>query len=1053
MKLRIASALFLGLVLAVCLSLAYGQEKPLVGARYPAISPDGKHVAFSYMGDLWVVSVEGGKAYRLTDHVAYEREPIWSPDGQWLAFTSNRFGNNDVFLIRAQGGQPVQLTFHTSDDTATDFTPDGQWVIFRSSRASSSSLYKVSVRGGNELSFLETYWDYAYSGRISPDGKSLLFSWGMENSYWWRRGYRGANTAKLWIFGLDDKKAKMIVDDTANALWPEWSQDGKRIYFISDQNSGVGNIWSVENDGSDIRPVTRFKQGDARWLSVAANVPLAAYEKEFGIWVTELKSGESHRVPIEAPAEPKENRVMSVENAPVSEFRVSPDGKKIAAVVRGEIYVLSSEGGYARNITNSPWRERDIDWDKDSRNIIYVSDAEANPDLYIISALGDDKPRRLTHTDEDEISPRVSPDGKWIVYYRGKREIRLIQPDGGADRLLVEDDFGGRFAENFCWSPDSRYLAAVARRNGNLDIMAIDVATGGKQILTNTAYDESDPAWSPDGKFLLFLSNRSGHSFPEFTGQPDLYELYLQPRKPEFDEDDFEKLFVKDEAEKKEKPAEKKDEKSIPEVVLKLENLDRQTEIVVSTLGSEREFIYVPKDETVYFVSNMDGRSHFWKTSLKKTDRGRFEAFMPQVVSPSSLQIDKKGETLYYLSSGRIGRIELAGQRQKSISFDTKIRVDKTADYEQMLGELYETLEHYYYDETLHKVNWREIYNEHRPVLEQVREDQDFYDYANEMIGWLNSSHMGISGPRQGRVEEPSGHIGAIWTFDDGKVTLARIIKDSPLYDERDRIAAGDELTAVDGKPVEASKNIWTYFNGKVSKRLKLTFKNPKTQKTAEVSVKPISTGEENRLLLEEWISSRRDIVKQRTGDEVAYLYMRAMGMGDLTRFLVELERDAVPRKALILDLRFNTGGNVHDRVLEALMKPKYAKWRVRGLRETLQSTFGFTDKPVVLVTNEMTLSDGEMTANGFKTLKRGPIVGNTTYGWLIFTTSVGLMNGGSFRLPFWGCYTLDGKDLETSGGVKPDILVVDDLSHELAGQDPQLDKAIEKILELIGKK
>ena len=206
----------------------------------------------------------------------------------------------------------------------------------------------------------------------------------------------------------------------------------------------------------------------------------------------------------------------------------------------------------------------------------------------------------------------------------------------------------------------------------------------------------------------------------------------------------------------------------------------------------------------------------------------------------------------------------------------------------------------------------------------------------------------------------------------------------------------------------------------------------------------------ENRLLGEEWLSACRETVKKETKDEVAYIYMRGMGRGDLTRFLKELERDAVPRRGLIFDLRYNSGGNVHDRVLQALTKPVYAKWRRRGLSETPQSTFGFADKPVVLITNEVTLSDGEMTANGFKTLKRGPIVGNTTYGWLIFTGSQRLMNGGYFRLPFWGCYTLDGEDLETSGGVEPDVFVINDLNHELQGQDPQLDKAIELILELI---
>lgn len=355
---------------------------------------------------------------------------------------------------------------------------------------------------------------------------------------------------------------------------------------VSDREFQSSNIWTVSLDGSDLKPVNHWPSKDVRWFSVASKVPLGVYERDFDLWLIDLTTGDSNRIQLEAPTESKENRTFYLKNAPVSEFRLSPDGKKIAAVVRGDIFVLSSEGGYARNITYSSWRERDIDWDKESKNIVYVSDVEANPDLYIISALGKEKPFRLTRSKEDEIIPRFSPDGKWIAYFSGKRQLRLVHADGSQGHLLVEDDFGG----------------------------------------------------------------------------------------------------------------------------------------------------------------------------------------------------------------------------------------------------------------------------------------------------------------------------------------------------------------------------------------------------------------------------------------------------------------------------------NVHDRVLQALTKPVYAKWRIRSLSETPQSTFGFTTKPVILVVNEVTLSDGEMTANGFKTLKRGPVIGNTTYGWLIFTTSVSLMNGGYFRLPFWGCYTLDGKDLGTSSGVKPDVMVVNDLNHELQNQDPQLQKAIELALKAIKK-
>jgi len=1052
--------LFLSILCFFHLAINAGAvEKQLIGARYPAISPNGRQIAFSYMGDIWAVSTEGGKAVRLTDHMAYDREPIWSPDGKWLAFTSNRKGNNDVYLMTAEGGVPKQLTFHSGNDVATDFTPDGKWIVFTSNRSSSSSIFKVSVDGGNAHPILDTYWSWPYRARISPDGSTALFSLGMENNSWWRRGYSGSNTAKIWTKALTKNTALLVFGDESNCFWPAWSPDGKLIYFVSDREFNSKNIWSIAPDGSGLKAITNSHEEDVKWLTVARSIPLASYEREFGIWVTDLSTGSSRRVPIEAPAETKESRFFFVDDTQVSEFRLSPDGKKIAAVVRGDIFVLSTEGGYARNITETPWREKHIDWDKESKTIVYVSDTDANPDIYRISALGHEKPKRLTQNEEDVLYPRFSPDGKWIAYCQGKRQIRLMQPDGEADHLLIEHDFGGRFGDDFSWSPDSRYIAVVPQRNGNRDIFAVDIQTKNKILLTNTAYDESNPQWSSNGRFLLFNSNRFGHSFPEFTGKWDIYLVYIEPKKPEFKEDEFEKLFEPKEKEDKEKSDKEKEkkpegeeyEKEKIEVKLDLKDLDRQTETVTYTLGDDRVYVLNPKDsETVYFVSNIDGEYHLWKTSLKKEERGKYEPFMPQIRYPRQLQFDKKGQYLYYLSQGKIGQIDINGKKNKNIPFSVKIKVDKIADYKQALGELYYTLQHYFYDANLHQVNWKKLYEHYKYVLQQVREDQDFYDYANEMIGHLNSSHTGIQGPMQISAEEPSAHVGAEWDFSDEKITLKRIIKNGPLYDQKGDLRIGDELVAINGKAVNAQKNIWTSLNGLMGKRVTLTFKSQKANKNIDVSVEPILSYAENRLLLEEWIESRREIVKQKTDDQVAYIYMKAMGRSDLSRFLRELERDAVPRKGLILDLRFNFGGNVHDRVLQALTKPIYAKWRIRGLSETPQSTFGVTDKPIVLLINEITLSDGEMTANGFKTLKRGPIIGNTTYGWLIFTTGVRLMNGGYFRLPFWGCYTLDGQDLETGGGVKPDIFVINDLNHDLRSQDPQLDKASEIILERI---
>ena len=439
--------------------------------------------------------------------------------------------------------------------------------------------------------------------------------------------------------------------------------------------------------------------------------------------------------------------------------------------------------------------------------------------------------------------------------------------------------------------------------------------------------------------------------------------------------------------------------------------------------------------------------------NLDKKESEDFEPFMPQITNIRDLQCSQDGKYLYYLRRGRIGRIELSKKQNESISFQTKIKVDRVADYEQMLAELYYTLQFYFYDPDFHNVNWSEIYKDYRPVLQQVREDQDFYDYANMMIGHLNSSHTGIRGPGERQTEKPSAHLGAVWDFNEKNIKLKRIIKNGPLFIHRDKIKPEDYLVSINDKEINSKDNVWTILNGLLDTRVRLTFEDRDTHEQITVDIDPVSARQEQNLRLEEWIESRRDIVKTKTDDKIAYIYMRAMGQGDLARFLKELERDAVPRQGLILDLRYNFGGNVHDRVLQALMKPVYAKWRVRGLSETHQSSFGYAHKPVVLLINEVTLSDGEMTANGFKTLDRGPLVGNTTYGWLIFTTSVRLMNGGNFRLPFWGCFTLDGKDLEISGGIKPDIFVINDLNDELGSRDPQLNKAIQTILELTDNK
>ena len=1053
--------LLVSLCLALlCLTSLQAEEAPrLVGARYPSPSPDGARLAFCYQGDLWMVASEGGVAQRLTSHDGYDRQPHWSPDGRSLTFTSTREGQSDVYLIASEGGEAKRLTWHSDGDLALDFTPDGAEVLFASGRVGGPALFRVPVTGGNPTRLFQAHRTKVYHAAYGPAGSPLIMSFGSENRAWWRRGYRGSNSAKIWLADssvapiTSARMPRRLFAEEANAHWADWGSRGERVYFVSDRAHGTKNVWSVDRSGGDLRAVTAYESGDVTWLSLSADSRVAAFERDFKLWRLDLDSGEARALSIAAASERRDDRRRFVKNASVESYRLAPDGKKLAAVVRGEIFVCSKDGGYARNITNSPWREGQIDWDGESRRVVYVSDQDGKKELYIRAASGEGDATRLTDTPEEERAPRFSPDGKWLCYLRGRTQLRLMKADGTEDRLLRE----GAYGSGPVWAPDSRLLALSLYREGQDDLVAVDVTTGEQTLLTDTAYSERSPYWSKDGKTLLFASNRSGHSFPEFRGKWDIYRLLLQPKPDDFGEDRFEKLFEpkkKDEPKSKATPSKKSRKKPkakpkpVPPVRLELRDIAAQTTAVTATPGNESRAVLSPKDnKTVYLVSDFDGSRKLWRTSLPTKRRAAITSFASGLSSPSQLQFDAEGRSLYYLRSGRVGRIDTATGKTRSISFETRIELDKVTDYEQMLAEVYSTLKHNYYDATMNGVDWDALYAQHRAVLSEIREDRDFYDVMNRMIGHLNSSHTGGRGPSTGGAIETSAHLGCEWRVEGDRYVVTRVLDKSPVALLAAPLQIGDELRAIDGVALDTQVNLWRRLAGRVGKRVLLRVKRKGSSKFQVLKVKGLSSSSERRLRYEEWVADRKAYVRARSKDRLAYIYMPAMGSGDLSRFLKELERDAAPREGLILDLRDNNGGNVHDRVLDALTRPLYARWKRRGLSATRQSTFGFSDKRVVLLINEQTLSDGEMTANGFKELRRGPVIGETTYGWIIFTTSRRLLNGGSFRLPFWGCYSLDGRDLERDGGVKPNIYVPQDLRDELAGEDPQLDAALKRLL------
>ncbi len=1007
--------------------------------RFPALSPDGALVAFSYQGDIWIYNLKNGSLRRLTVHKAFEGWPLFSPDGRYIAFSSKRYGNFDVFVVPVKGGVPRRLTYHTADDMVNSWTPDSKYLIFHSSRQNRVSLYKIPVRGGTPVRIFPGFWAIPHFARVSPDGRKIIFNNSYESlRFWWRRGYRGSFNADIILYDFPTRRFTQLTSYTGNDLFPNWSPDGTRVIFVSDRDFQTQNVFELSLKDKSIRRITDFRNGWVRWLNVSFARNLAIFERNYRLWLLDLKTGKTWPLNLKISSDIKENFEKWEELKKVESFAASPDRKKIALIARGEIFVCDMEGKLLRRITESPWRESEVIWDSDSRHIFFVSDKGGNLNIYRVDALQPESWEPVAAGKEEEWQIKLSPDGRYLAYLKGKKELMIYNIEKKKRRLIYRGQLAGLGGADYCWSPDSRWIVIGDTFYWERDPVAINVETGEKIRLFKNTMDESNYSWSPDGRFLLFVANYTGHSFPDRTGQYDVYMLPLQRYPEKFEEDLYEKLF--------ERP--KKEEKK--EIRVKIDEKDAEKRKIRITRSLQSEFspVFSPDSRKIAFLSRNNSRTELWVVELDELDRVKSSRMIYSGSSLSGLRWLNK-ETLIFLSSGRIMKLKENSKKPVPVKFFYKVKLDRRKEFVQMFNEIWNTLEEFYYDPKFHGANWHRIKQIYLPLVRECYTDEEFYLLMNEMFGELNSSHLGIY-PPSARPEEITASIGAELEVDakTGLFLIKRLIKHGPLY-RTGRKLAGFYLLEIDGEPVSSDRNLYKLLNGKVGKRVKLLVNSrPERYGAEKVFIKTISYSEEKELRYNEWEELCRERVHRWSGDRIGYVHMKNMGWSELLRFYRELEKETLHSKALILDIRFNTGGNVHDQVLNTLIKRIYAKWRIRDFRFTYQPSYAVRPKPMVLLINEFSLSDAEMTANGFKELRLGTVIGNTTYGWLIFTTGKRLLNGAFFRIPFWGCYTLSGIDLETSGGVRPHIKVVNTFEDRVKGRDPQLRKAVEYLLE-----
>lgn len=1012
----------------------------------PAISPDGSNIVFSYESDLWKIPLAGGTAVRLTGMDGDETAASISPDGKWLAFTSDQFGNNDVYIMPMNGGNITQLTFHQAGDQVESWSWDSKNIYFSSGRYNRISSYKIPISGGTPQRLFGHYHNTVHNLVEHPSKKEFYFNESWESFIFpQRKGYKGSFNPDIKSYNTDSKTYTKHTNWEGKDLWPTIDKSGT-LYFTSDQFNGEYNLYTLEN-GSPKR-LTSFKTS-IKYPKVSADGKVVVFEKDYQIFTFNVASGESKLVPISIAQNNTLAKNQSFDvNGNITGLDVSVDGKKLAFISRGELFVSDMEGKFTRQIkTSTMGRVLEVKWLNDNKTLLFNQTVDGYQNLFTISADGSGKEKQHTSDDQNNRDIEVNSDRSKAVYHSGRDELRIIDLDSFKSETVVKDEFWGFQNTQAYFSPNDEYLLYNAKRDFEQDIFTYHIESKAILNLTKTGVSENSPFWSPDGKHIYFSSNRVTPSYPRGGGEGNIYRMALNRFEDPFKSQKFDELFAEQEDDSDEDKEEDSSEEKM-NISIDENGLSERIEPVGERFGNQfAPVVLHDGDKTmVAYLSNHDeGNTAMYVTTSEPFEQTKTSKI--DGISRVSFFTVSNG-TLYAIGGGSVYKVDLSSAKATKIETDYSFQRNLRNEFSQMFEEFWANMEENFYNETFHGVDWEKIRDQYRAYLPYVTSRRDLRRMNNDMLGELNSSHLGFNsnGSEESEFYSTTSLSVGLLFENDNPYKVSSVVERGPLDVSGKDVKVGDELVAINGKTVEKKMNREFYFSfPKMEGELSLTFKRGST--TFDVLVHPVSYFSTRTGLYNEWVDTNQNMVDEQTKERVAYVHMKNMGGGELQNFMLEMTSEAYNRDALILDLRYNTGGNVHDDVLRFLSQRKYAHWKYREGKMTGQSNFNPADKPIILMINEQSLSDAEVTAAGFKELGLGTILGTETYRWIIFTSGKGLVDGSFYRLPAWGVYGLDGSNLEKTG-VAPDIEIHNNFKDRLMGDDPQLAKAIELALE-----
>ncbi len=1044
-------------------------------ARHPAISPDGKTISFSYQGDIWTAPIEGGTAIRLTLHESYEYNPRFTRDGEHIIFTGNRHGNNDLFRVTTDGSQIERLTWHSASDMNPAMQADGT-IFFNTRRAyvaveREPEVYKIEPGQSTPYRALDAL---GFNPTPTDDGRLIALEKGTAPQN--REPYTGPARRNIFVYNTARNQYHQITDQEVMHVMPRWS--GRTLYYLSTK-SGIYNIYRQEitNNGQkrgDAEQLTNFDDSGVRHFDISADGSTIIFERKIGLFTMDTESGEIQPVDVKVTRDfrfyPEEKRTF---NSDANQYAISPDGKNAALTIRGEIFLTVNNKDHNNTValTDHAARDENPAWLSDS-TLLFTSDREGKFDIYAVRSSDPENGNifrtlfretvQLTDLEEDVMNYWLSNSKDQIAIQVGRGKLYIADIDSSANisnyRLFLD---GWAAPGGLAWSPDDQWLAySMPDLNFNTEIYIHPVDNSMERVnISMHPRRDISPFWSPDGSKLGFVSDRNNQDY-------DIWFVWLKKEDWERTRAEWSDIDVfgdevptsnNDNGNDEEENGEEEPEDDF--IQIDFDRIHDRLVQVTSDVGNEWNLRISPDGETFYFTGNVANNNALqsikWDGSDRKTIIENFRG--------GSLYLTEDGNHIYFLDRGRLQKVSASGGRPDNIPYSARMTIRHQEEMDQMFEEGWRMLGMGFYDPQFHGRDWNQLKDRYKPKAMVASTRQDFRDMFNHMLGQLDASHMGMFGgnPEETQADR-TGHLGIEIKPVRNGMEVTRVVPMSPADRSVSRLNVGDVILSVNGKQLNPDLNFYSLFDETANDRISLRVRRSEGD-TEDVIIRPAANI--NRELYEEWVEQRRQITEEASNGRLGYIHIRGMNLPSFERFERELMASGYGKDGVVIDVRYNGGGFTTDLLMAILNTRQHSYTIPRGAtpdieanKSEFRSNYPYSErlpfpvlmKPSITLINESSYSNAEIFAHAYKDLGHGELVGQPTFGAVISTGGHRLVDGTLVRMPFRGWWTVSNDENMEQIPAKPDHYVVNPPDAKGKGEDPQLIKAVQLLLEQI---